>query len=75
MTHTLVWYEPHENMESAILREKEVKKWQHHAKITLIEKIILNGGICGEIWFVLNGMVLANSSLPSMAWISASMPK
>ena len=38
MTHTLVWYEPHENMESAILREKEVKKWQHHAKITLIEK-------------------------------------
>ena len=36
--HTLVWYEPHENMESAILREKEVKKWQRHAKITLIEK-------------------------------------
>jgi len=25
-------------MESAILREKEVKKWQRHAKITLIEK-------------------------------------
>jgi len=36
--HTLVWYEPHENMESAILQEKEVKKWQRHAKITLIEK-------------------------------------
>jgi putative endonuclease len=36
--HTLVWYEQHENMESAILREKEVKKWQRHAKITLIEK-------------------------------------
>ena len=36
--HTLVWYELHENMESAILREKEVKKWQRHAKITLIEK-------------------------------------
>jgi putative endonuclease len=35
--HTLVWYEQHENMESAILREKEVKKWQRHAKITLIE--------------------------------------
>jgi len=36
--HTLVWYELHENMESAIPREKEVKKWQRHAKITLIEK-------------------------------------
>ena len=36
--HTLVWYEQHEIMESAILWEKEVKKWQHHAKITLIEK-------------------------------------
>ena len=36
--HTLVWYEQHENMESAILREKEVKKWQRHAKIMLIEK-------------------------------------
>ena len=36
--HTLVWYEPHETMETAILREKEVKKWQRHAKITLIEK-------------------------------------
>jgi len=23
--HALVWYEQHENMESAILREKEVK--------------------------------------------------
>ncbi|MEI7870137.1 MAG: GIY-YIG nuclease family protein [Candidatus Methylumidiphilus sp.] len=36
--HTLVWYELHECMESAIIREKEVKKWQRHAKITLIEK-------------------------------------
>ena len=36
--HTLVWYELHESMESAILWEKEVKKWQRYAKITLIEK-------------------------------------
>ncbi len=36
--HTLVWYDLHESMESAILREKEVKIWQRHAKITLIEK-------------------------------------
>ena len=32
--HTLVWYDLHESMESAILREKEVKIWQRHAKIT-----------------------------------------
>ena len=24
---TLVWYEPHETMESAITREKQMKKW------------------------------------------------
>ena len=35
--HTLVWFEQHENMESANLREKEIKKWQRHAKITFIE--------------------------------------
>ncbi len=36
--HTLVWFEQHERMESAILREKEIKKWQRHAKIGLIEQ-------------------------------------
>jgi putative endonuclease len=37
--HTLVWYEVHETMESAILREKQLKKWQRIAKIRLIEQI------------------------------------
>ena len=26
--HTLVWYEVHDNMESAIRREKAIKKWR-----------------------------------------------
>jgi len=26
--HTLVWYEIHETMESAILREKAIKNWK-----------------------------------------------
>ena len=36
--HSLVWYEVHERMESAILREKQLKKWSRAAKIGLIEK-------------------------------------
>jgi putative endonuclease len=35
--HDLVWYEAHEMMESAILREKQLKKWSRIAKIRLIE--------------------------------------
>jgi putative endonuclease len=33
----LVWYELHENMEGAILREKQLKKWRRVWKIRLIE--------------------------------------
>ena len=36
--HDLVWYEVHEHMESAIFREKQIKKWSRVAKIDLIEK-------------------------------------
>ena len=36
--HTLVWYEAHERMESAILREKQIKQWRRAAKLGLIEK-------------------------------------
>ncbi len=35
--HDLVWYEQHSTMESAILREKTLKKWQRQWKIELIE--------------------------------------
>ena len=35
--HNLVYYEQHESMESAILREKQMKKWKRSWKIRLIE--------------------------------------
>ena len=35
--HRLVWYEVHESMESAITREKAIKKWRRQWKINLIE--------------------------------------
>ncbi|MEW6185290.1 MAG: GIY-YIG nuclease family protein [Thermodesulfobacteriota bacterium] len=36
--HTLVWYEVHDNMESAIEREKRIKEWKRNWKLELIEK-------------------------------------
>ena len=36
--HTLVWYELHDRMESAIMREKQIKQWQRTAKLGLIEQ-------------------------------------
>ena len=36
--HTLVWYEAHETMESAIRREKAIKEWKRRWKLELIEK-------------------------------------
>ncbi|MFT3790487.1 MAG: GIY-YIG nuclease family protein [Rudaea sp.] len=36
--HDLVWYEQHHEMVSAILREKQLKKWPCVAKIRLIEQ-------------------------------------
>ncbi len=37
--HTLVWYEMHETMESAILREKAIKNWKRAWKIKMIEEM------------------------------------
>jgi len=36
--HVLVWFEPHQGMESAILREKRIKKWKRAWKVELIEE-------------------------------------
>ncbi len=36
--HKLVYFELHASMESAIQREKELKKWRRQWKIQLIEK-------------------------------------
>jgi putative endonuclease len=35
---TLVWYEAHDNAESAITREKQLKKWNRAWKLKLIEE-------------------------------------
>jgi putative endonuclease len=35
--HTLVWFEMHESMDSAITREKSIKEWKRRWKIELIE--------------------------------------
>ncbi len=37
--HLLVYYEAHENMYSAITREKRLKKWNREWKIQLIESM------------------------------------
>ena len=34
----LVYFEQHETMETAIIREKQIKKWNRQWKINLIEK-------------------------------------
>ena len=36
--HTLVFYEQHEMMKTAIIREKQIKKWKRDWKVKLIEK-------------------------------------
>ena len=36
--HRLVWYEIHGSMESAIGREKQIKRWARAAKMQLIER-------------------------------------
>ena len=36
--YNLVWYELHETMESAITREKSLKKWHRRWKLELIER-------------------------------------
>jgi putative endonuclease len=37
--HSLVWYELHESMESAIVREKRIKEWNREWKLQLIESV------------------------------------
>ena len=34
----LVWYEPHETLESGLLRERQIKEWKRAWKIQLLER-------------------------------------
>ena len=36
--HILVYFEQHEDIEQAILREKKIKRWKREWKLDLIEK-------------------------------------
>lgn len=45
--HLLVYFEHHEIMETAIIREKQLKKWNRDWKIKLIEK---NNPNWGDLW-------------------------
>jgi putative endonuclease len=38
IVHKLVYYEIHEEVNEAILREKQIKKWNRNWKINLIEE-------------------------------------
>lgn len=35
---TLVWFEPHESRESALLRERQIKKWNRKWKLESVER-------------------------------------
>ncbi len=48
----LVWFEQHETMESAITREKAIKKWNRAWKLALIEK---TNPDWADLWFVITG--------------------
>lgn len=37
--HNLVWFEAHETAETAIIREKQIKKWERKWKIRIIEQV------------------------------------
>ena len=37
--HDLVWYELHSTMESAVIKEKQLKEWQRKWKLKLIERV------------------------------------
>ena len=36
--HCLAWYEVHQTADTAIMREKQIKKWKRKWKLGLIEK-------------------------------------
>ncbi len=54
---TLVWYEQHETMESAISREKALKKWNRDWKLRLIAE---RNPDWNDLWFEITGQMQEN---------------
>ncbi len=63
---TLVWYEQHETMDSAITREKTLKRWNRDWKLRLIER---RNPEWADLWFEITGQnaegSLMNQTPPS----------
>jgi putative endonuclease len=57
----LVWYEQHLTMESAISREKAIKKWRRSWKLALIEKMNPDWR---DLWPVITGAVHNGAGFP-----------
>ena len=49
--HRLVYVEPHDEIENAIIREKQIKKWRRAWRIELIER---DNPDWRDLWFDLN---------------------
>lgn len=60
---TLVWFEAHERMTSAIAREKAIKTWRRSWKLALIEKTNPQWLDLGARWF---------DTPPSSPWVPGS---
>ncbi|MGB4813238.1 MAG: GIY-YIG nuclease family protein [Methylophilaceae bacterium] len=69
----LVWYEQHVTMESAISKEKAMKKWLREWKIKAIEQ---SNPDWNDLWYEINGVSnpTSSSATPDSPVISASMP-
>ena len=64
----LVWYEQHETMESAIAKEKAMKKWRRKWKLDIIEK---TNPAWRDLWTEITGATLQNV-VPGLSVIPAN---
>lgn len=65
----LVWYEQHDTMGSAIMREKALKKWNRNWKMRLIEKA---NPEWRDLWHEITGQMAAQQSAETVAPSSPS---
>lgn len=68
---TLVWYEQHATMESAIAREKTLKKWNRAWKLRLIEE---SNPDWNDLWFEITGQVQESTATPTSSSLHTSAP-